>query len=148
MNLQYFKNYKQFSVSELKQQYRDLSKKHHPDTTTGNDFEMAAINREYTFAMKWHEKQQKKKQKRVELINRASEKALEGIEVLQPKFEPELKELVHKKGKRLIHSKVPEPYREIADMVLKKVIDDSDLLKIARTGLEHLNHKINKLASK
>jgi len=40
MKLQYFKNYKQFSVSELKQQYRDLSKKHHPDTTTGNDFEI------------------------------------------------------------------------------------------------------------
>ena len=142
MKLQYFENYKQLSVSELKQRYRELSKRYHPDTANGNDLEMAIINKEYSIALKWHEKRQKQKQLRIEMINKVSDKTLKGIEALQPVYEPELKELAIKKGKILINKKVPKQYREIAGLLLEKVVSGTNVLKLAQSGISQIKQRI------
>ena len=143
-DMEYFKDYKQLTFEELKQRYHELSKKHHPDITTGNDLEMAAINKEYAIARKWYEKRQKQKQARAKIISKVSDKTLKGIEALQPIYEPELKELAINKGKLLINKKIPKQYRDVAGLFLEKLVGESDILDVAKRGIEQLKRHADK----
>jgi len=143
--LQYFTGYKSLTTDQLKAKYRALSKHYHPDTATGSEQTMAEINKEYQWVMQWHQKRLERRKANVELLKKLSDKTLEGIETLQPKFEPDLKEFTLEKCKAFIHKKVPKAYQSIAEVVLSKLVADTDMLQLAQKGLQQINMQINKL---
>jgi hypothetical protein len=142
---QYFAGYKSLTIDQLKAKYRALSKQYHPDTETGSEQTMADINKEYKNALQWHQKRIERSKANIEFLKKLSEKTLEGIATLQHRFEPELNEFAINKIKIFIETKIPKPYRGIAEVVLSKIIDDSDMLQFAKQVLQQLNNKISKL---